>query len=450
MKKALSILLLLVLVVGLVGCGPKEEADNDKSSSSSSSEKKDTTSTEDATTEEASGTEEEKEDVTLDVLWFTDGVETEVMKEIMDNYSQENPNVSFNIIEVGFSDLEAKLKTMIAGGQAPALARISNPGLMFQQTVDLAGKIGSYDEITSQYMEGLKPYYSSEGHVYGVPMDVTANGIIYNKTLFDQAGVSVPASPEEIWTWEEFEVAIQTVLDKTDAKYGLVWDNSPHRWSTLMYEFDGQFINDEGTKATVNEPAAVEALTYFKELHEKGIIPESVWLGGENPNNLFRSGTAAAHFSGNWMVSSYRDITDFEWGVTYSPIAKTRSSVPGGKYLMAFQGSGVEEEAAKFIEYFMKTENTGKYCEESFFLSPRLDNAELDYEFGADMFAIFSNELANTPDNAALDWSKQKVIPVVYTDIKDAIISALLEEQTPQEAFDELADIINEAIDDAQ
>jgi len=438
MKKFISLLMMLVLVLSLAACGAKEDT----------KETIKTDSTDGTVEETTTDVQEEPEDVVLDFLWFSDGVETQVMEEIMENYKEENPHVSFNLIEVAFDDLDAKLKTMIAGGNAPALARITNPGLLFNQSIDIAPALGGYDAVTSQYMDSLKPYYSKDGKVYGVPMDVTANGMIYNKSLFAEAGVEVPASSSDIWTWDEFEVAIQTVVDKTDAKYGLLWDFSPHRWSTLMYEFGGQFINDEGTKATVNSPEAIAALQYFVDLHKKGIIPESIWLGGENPNNLFRSGTAAAHVSGNWMVSSYRDIEAFDWGVTYMPIAKNRASVPGGKYLMAFKESDVEEEATKFIGYFMSKENTGKYCSESFFLSPRLDNADLSYEFGGEMFTIFSDELANTPQSAASDWSKQDIIPVVYSDIKEAIVEAILGSMTPEEAFNDLADTINGAIED--
>ena len=86
----------------------------------------------------------------------------------------------------------------------------------------------------------------------------------------------------------------------------------------------------------------------FKQLHQEGIMPESVWLGGENPNNLFRSGTVAAHWAGNWMISNYKDITDFEWGVTYMPKGTQRSSVPGGSSLWPLR-QRQEEEAAKFV-----------------------------------------------------------------------------------------------------
>ena len=50
-------------------------------------------------------------------------------------------------------------------------------------------------------------------------MDVTANGIIYNKTAFEQAGVEVPQSEEDIWTWEEYEEALKKVIEGSAVSY---------------------------------------------------------------------------------------------------------------------------------------------------------------------------------------------------------------------------------------
>lgn len=441
-KKSLVLLLVLVMTIGMFnGCGKEE-------TQTSTNSKTDATSQENTNSEEdASSADETQEEVKLDILWFADGVETEAMQKVMNNYKEENPHVEFNMIEIAYSDLDSKLKTMIAGGTPPAIARVTNPGLLFDHAQDISEFMGGYDQFTEQYMDSLEPYYTKDGGVYAVPMDVTANGLIYNKTLFDQAGVAIPSSPDEVWTWEEFEQAVIEVKENSDAKYGLLWDVTPHRWSTLLYEFGGSIINEAGDGPAINNEQGVAALNYFKKLHDTDIIPKSVWLGGENPNNLFRSGTAVAHLSGNWMLSNYRDITDFEWGVTYAPKQATRSSVPGGKYMMPFKNTGVEEEAMKFLAYFAQAENTGQYCSDSLFISPRLDNSELDYEYGKEMFAIFSNELANTPPAAAKDWSRQDVMPVVNPDITDAIKDVLMGEAETQEALDKVAELITETIE---
>lgn len=388
--------------------------------------------------------------VTLDFLWFTDGVEGDVMRGIIKDYQAKNKNVEIKLIDVAFADYTTKLKTMIAGGKPPALARVTDTGIFEKQAMDLGPYVGGVDKFTSQFLPSIKPYYVKGDKIIATPMDVTANGLIYNKTLFDKAGVKVPQSPDEVWTWDEFESALKQVKEKGGAKYGLVVDFTPHRYSTLLYEFGGSIFNKDGSAPAINNKAGVQALDYFKKLHKDGIIPESVWLGGENPNNLFRSGTAAAHLAGNWMLSNYKDIKDFEWGVTYLPKEAIRSSVPGGKYIMGFQKTGVEKETADFIKYLASKEVNAKFNQESLFLSARKDNNELDYAFGKDMFKVFSNELENTPEAAANDWGNQVVISKVATDMKDAIVEALSGGVSSKEAMDKVAEKLKEAIKDSK
>ncbi|AEI40827.1 ABC transporter substrate-binding protein [Paenibacillus mucilaginosus] len=384
----------------------------------------------------------------LDFVWFSDGNESALMKGIIEEYEAKNTNVEINMIEVPYKDLSTKLKTMISGGKPPALARISTSelGAFANQAVDLGETNGGLDAYTGQFVDSLKPFYVVNNKAVAAPMDVTANGLIYNKTLFDKAGVKVPTSPDALWTWDEFAAALKQVMDKGGAKYGLVWDYTPQRWSTLLYQFGGSLMSADGTKAAINNEAGVQAAEFFKKLHTDGIAPTSVWLGGENPNNLFRSGTVAAHLAGNWMISNYKDISNFEWGVTYMPKAKQRSSVPGGKFAMAFKKSGVEKEAADFINYITTKEVNAKYTREALFLSPRKDNAKLDYAFGKEMMEVFSNELNSTAPAAAEDWSKQTIVPKFSNDLKKAL-SEIVGGKTPaQEGLDEVAGLIDKAI----
>ena len=89
------------------------------------------------------------------------------------------------------------------------------------------------------------------------------------------------------------------------------------------------------------------------------------------------------------------------------PYDVQRSSTPGGKQLAALQGSGYEKEAVEFILWVTDKEQSKRYCEESMFVSPRLDCAELNYEYRSDDFAVFANELANTGEEGAFDWGYQ-------------------------------------------
>jgi len=275
-------------------------------------------------------------------------------------------------------------------------------------------------------------------------MDVTANGLIYNKTAFEQAGVSVPQSEDEIWTWGEWKAAMQKVIENSDCKYGLVYDNTTQRFSTLMYQAGASMLNKDLTASNFNTPEMNRAVSFFKELHDEKIIPDSVWLGAENPNELFRTGQVAMHFSGSWMIANYKDaITDFEWGVTYLPKEVTRSSVPGGKYLAAFQGSGVEKEAAEFIEWISQPENNAVYCQENSYLSQVKGNEKLDYDYGAEFFEIFSKELAATGTQPGAEWGFQAFTGAVQGEIKEKLASVLAGNLTIEAYLQDIETLIN-------
>lgn len=369
---------------------------------------------------------------TLDILWWSDGPEGEVLQAIANEYSkQKGGDVDFNIINVAYNDIEIKLKSMITAGKPPALSRIGAPNRFANFAVPLNDKINPND-----FFETLQPYYMLNGQINGAPMDVTANGMIYNKTIFDKAGIAVPTSPDAVWTWEEFEKALEQAKEKGGARYGMVVDFTPHRYSTILYQFGGAITSEDGKKTVFNSPESLAALTQFKSLHDKDLMPKSVWLGSENPNTLFRSGTVAAHLSGSWMLGNYKDVTNFEWGVTYLPKGTQRSSVPGGKYIMAFKDSGSEQEAVDFITYLSSKDVNERYARESLFLSPRVDNQSIDYAFGKEMMATFAQELAATGQQPAKDWSNTEVTPKIEGIIKQVVSQTVQGKYTPQEALD--------------
>ena len=56
----------------------------------------------------------------------------------------------------------------------------------------------------------------SDGKIYVVPKDKDTIALLYNKEIFDEAGVTYPTAD---WTWDDLESASQTIYDKT-GKYG--------------------------------------------------------------------------------------------------------------------------------------------------------------------------------------------------------------------------------------
>ncbi len=386
---------------------------------------------------------------TLEVVWFSDGKEGESFMRLAEKYMEEHSEVKIELIEVPYSDLESKIKNMINGKETPALARLTNLGPFQNQLLDLSEYVSDKEAFADSFGEGLKFEY--EGKILAAPMDVTANGLIYNKTAFEQAGVSVPQSADEVWTWEEWKEAMKTVMEKSDCKYGLVYDKSPQRFSTLMYQAGASMLTQDLSASNFNTPEMNRAVSFFKELHDEQIIPDSVWLGSENPNNLFRTGQVAMHFAGSWMIANYKEeINDFEWGVTYLPKDVKRSTVPGGKYLAVFKGTGVEKEAAEFIEWISEAENNAVYCKENSYLSQVKGNEKLDYDYGGEFFSIFAEELAATDAQPGAEWGYQSFTGAVQTDIRDKLTDVLAGKLTVEDYLTEMDTLIKVTLKEIQ
>lgn len=436
-RKVIELALAGVLAMGILGgCAKKEEAPlNPGGQTAAASE-----STQAADGDSKAGGEVK----TLDMFWFADGSETDAMKKLIAEYESQNPNIKINLLEVPFAEMENKIMMSVSGGEAPALSRTTETiiSAVHEATLDL-GDYVNREEFLAQFMPSIENYYVVNNKICAAPTDVTANGMIYNKTAFLKAGVAVPASPDEIWTWDEFVEALKVVMKDGGVQYGLVIDNPTHRWSTIMYQFGGHFLSPEGPDFDRKEN--IDAINFTKKLFDEGIIPKSTWLGGEDPNNMFRSGQVAVHLSGNWMLTNYRDnIKDFEWGVTYMPKQKNRSSVPGGKQLAAFKDTGVEQEAVDFIQFVTSKEANEQYCKESLFLSPRLDNANIEYSFGEEYFAIFANELANTVPDASFDMGYPGFTGKINPSQKEGMFEVIAGNRTAEEHVKEIDELARE------
>src|SRR6056297_396307 len=382
----------------------------------------------------------EAEKVELSVLWFDDANESEVFLETMADYREANPNVSFDMQVIPFSDYEKKLKLMIAGGTPPDIARVTNNhvSMLYDSLQPLNGNIENLDEFASNFFESSLAFATNPaGELVALPTEATANGMLVNKTAFKSVGIDIDEL-SKTWTWEDwFDAMKKVVAENEKVKYGIGYAFSPHRWSTLLFEAGGRFLNEDADGMNFNTPEAVDALKFFKRLHDEELAPHSVWMGCEKPQEMFKSGMVACHIGGSWWINAYaKDITNFEWGAVRMPKRKIRSSVPGGKFIATFKGADNKEAAYDVIKTFSDKEHNEQYCRDTFNLSSRKD-ADIDYPSRGQDFAVFGNDLSVTPAYTAIDW-KSPELNKIYSYIREQIVEGLLENQTMEEAAENI------------
>ena len=410
LTKVLTLLMIVGLLFALVGCAAETTTPSEKTEP----EKMEKQETEKEKEPEKAETPTEP----LQMYWFSDGVEGDVMQTILDAYEAET-GVKIELVVLPYGDYETKLTTVLRGGEAPALARVTE-GTAAVVAEHLLTLGDAYD--TSKY---TNVYLNSAGEAVSLPLDLTANGPFINKDLCDKYDVNYPALGES-WTWAEFETEFAKLMGKEGVAFPGVFDNKAHRFMPMVYQFGGKLWGDSYKDCKVNTEPVVEALTTLQRMNQNGTLDPAVWAGSGNPSELFRTGQYGFHMSGNWFVAGYQEL-GFNWCVAPMPVGNgdgaTRSTILGGKGMVAFDGSGQEDAAKAFIDYLSKPEVHDQYTSGVPFLSPRLD-AEVDFGDFQAAYDVFQNEISNTPVENVKDWQKQIAITGMYPIINKAVETA--------------------------
>jgi alpha-1,4-digalacturonate transport system substrate-binding protein len=385
----------------------------------------------------ASGAKESEMDkeVTLSVMWFNDANESDVFLDTIDEYLQANENVKVDMQVVSFSEYEQKLKLMISGGNPPDIARVTNNHLssLGSSLEPINNYVDDISAVEDMFMPGSIAFAKDGDNLLAYPTEATANGMLVNLTAWENAGIDVKEL-SKTWTWDQWEDAVKEVIKANDGmKYGLALDFSPHRYSTILFEFGGRQMNLDQSEVEFTNEGTINSINWFKRLHDEGLIPSSVWLGSENPAELFQAGLVACHIGGSWNINTYNtNVKDFEWCAVNTPKEEIRSSVPGGKFIASFKDSENKEEAMKLMAAFSSKESNEKYCADTFNLSARVDT-DVPYTSNKEDFTVFSEDLKVTPAFTALEW-KASSLNKVYSYIREQIVQVLMGNISAEEA----------------
>lgn len=338
------------------------------------------------------------ETVELEILLSDDTLEGGAMQTLVDKFNEEyaDKGIQAFVNEVAYADIETQIKNRAQAGDLPALCKLSG----FDTYIDYVLPL----DDTSLDPDSFNRSGVRDGKLMACDINDTAVGMIINKTAFDNAGVSYPTTEEERWTWEEFEAAVQEVAAKNDnITIPFVIDHSQQRSGTLLYQFGMQYFDPEdSTHLTFRSEETKAGINFFLDMFkEGGISTPSIGTGAENAQDVFKTGAVAAHLAGNWVITDYTEnITDFEWTPVLMPYSTEKATTLGGNWLFAFDGTGVEEEAKEFLEWFFEPENYALYCETGSYL-PGVKDVEVTYDVpGLD---IFNMEIAASIDQPQYD-----------------------------------------------
>ena len=243
----------------------------------------------------------------------------------IERFEAQRPGVEVQLLEVP-GNYYQKLLVMIAGRTAPDLMWMGQSFAEFAMRgafLDLSDRIAAEVDL-SEYHQKVLSWYRLGGKQYGIPYGIDMEFIVYNKALFDEAGV---AYPRDGWTIEEFvETSRKLTLDRDGD--GRV-DQYGYRGEINEATFGGVFVSEDGSRALCDTPEVVEALRFNLDLvHKWRVAPSPAERRHEGGDvyTAFRQGKAAMMQSYTWCIPHLRErCAGMEWDVVGMPVAQRRA-----------------------------------------------------------------------------------------------------------------------------
>lgn len=339
-------------------------------------------------------------------------------------------------------DLEFKGRKGIKEGLIPALDADQqvdlfdgqgNKGNYGDRTISLEDlvKEHDYEKRTNPALMGLARGYT-DGVLKEIPYQFKANAYLYNKALFQKAGIEkVPD------TWEDFMAACQKLKDAGITPVTVDDAYAPQAFGMHL----ARLLGTKGVKAVVDnggwdEPEVLKTAKCFEDMAAKGYfsgqVAANVWPTGQNTE--FATGKAAMYCSGTYVPNEVKNITgdSFEWGFFNYPkvdggINSQEAMVVGAQSFAITSKCKNPEAAFGLIEKLTRGKYDAKLAAETLGLPADLENTEWPAQL-ADVKPYFDNctEIFDTSGGAE---NNPDIIPALKENLMNLYGGKLTAEQ---------------------
>lgn len=227
---------------------------------------------------------------------------------------------------------------------------------------------GSYDELSQKYY--WLENYSVDGQVYALPTGGTASGILYNKKVWADAGIT-----ELPKTTDEFIECLKKIGENTDAipyytNYAASWCIT--QWQSLVVgasgdpDYNTKLLTEKNDLFSAGSPYDAVYGTLFKiyadpSLHEED--PSTTDWEGCKP--AFAQGKIGTMVLGSWAISQFQEAAVNAGcdpaDVGYMPFPNSIDgkiySVSSNDYMMSVNKNSANMDAAKAYAVWFCTDS---------------------------------------------------------------------------------------------
>jgi alpha-1,4-digalacturonate transport system substrate-binding protein len=422
---------------------------------------RDAAPTEAATEETATESTEASGDVvTLRITWYDDGNEGTILREQLDRFEAENPDIKVVVDTVPYaSGIQETLPLQLEAGEGPDMARVTQLGIIARYMLDLR----PYLTDAAYWEENFGPFLAwmqaePDGNaIPGYMTQLTVTGPFINRTLFEQAGVEVPSDSSDEVTWEEWATAAREVAAATDT-FAMAMDRSGHRLAGPAVSMGATFFDADGNPMLIGDEGFKRMAQLMVDWHADGTMIPEVWIGSAGSyqagNEPFINGQLVFYMSGSWQVGQFTELIGdaFDWEAVPNPCGPAAcTGMPGGAALVAINTTEHPEEVARVMEFLAQEDNLREFYARTLFIPGHLGLAESGIDFDVELpqavnsLNVFSAEVGKLTD-LAYDLQAYQYNTILFNTIRDRLTQVFVGELTLDEAIERMQEEIDAGI----
>ena len=230
-------------------------------------------------------------------VWSMDGHDLgneDTHRQVIAAFEAAHPNIKIDLTLLPESGLEDRMNTAIgAGGKLPDVFP-----LIAGEWAPIALDLSPYIKADPEFSKDMyaEPFWRTRAtfgdKVVALPTGIGANVVLYNKDVFDKAGVEYPTAD---WTTEDFIKKAVAVTDRANGVWG--GDRPRDAYRAIWHNYDAQVYSDDSTtvEGYHNSPQSLAAYQWYWDLVQSDATPTKAEIDvlgteGTGPVDLFIAG----------------------------------------------------------------------------------------------------------------------------------------------------------------
>lgn len=335
---------------------------------------------------------------------------------------------------------EDKVNAAITSNDLPDILFVDGPNVSVYAANEITIPLDDFftEEDWADFFDSSKQQNTYDGKIYAVGATESSVALFYNKDMLEEAGIPVPESLEDAWTWSEYYDAAKKLTKDGVVGTNIIMDKG-EGLSYVLEQFwisnGTDFVSGDGSAAEgyLNSKEGVEAAEFLNSLIQEG------YANIDPIQKEFHNEKAATMLGGSWEVATLEnDYPDLNWGVTYFPVADDGGILtsPTGDWAASVTKDVQDLEAVKEVMNFLfSQENVTTYAQAISKPPTRISSYDVLTEYNEYPRSIFKEQLLETghPRPRTPSYS------VLTSEFAEAMLN-IFTGVDPQEALDAAAE----------